>query len=83
MVELILFRNGQSYAKCSARTLAAIRKLAETDNVTVLIITMRGKNICDAIFGDSPAWIAAENGCYLKRGAKSAWETILVKSVPI
>jgi trehalose-6-phosphatase len=38
-------------------------------------VTARGRPMCDRIMGRTQAWIAAENGYFLRRGPDAEWET--------
>lgn len=40
-----------------------------------MVVTSRSIKMCERIIGDVQAWIAAENGYYVRRGSKNRqWE---------
>lgn len=49
-----------------------IDQLSADPNTTVLVITSRSRVMCDQVVGGSTAWIAAENGFFMRRNSKWA-----------
>ncbi len=66
------------YTKTSGTIQNSIRRLAADPNTTVVVLTSRGRELCESLLGDSSAagvWIAAENGYYLRRGVSAGTGT--------
>lgn len=71
----------QMFAKCSAATLKALQKLSNDPQTTVVVLTSRNRSLCDAVLGNNPVWVGAENGIFLKRGSGAEWENLQVRFV--
>lgn len=53
-----------------------IKTLTEDDKTTYLCLTSRSRTLCEFIMGHTRAWLAAENGYFLKTGADSPWQVM-------
>jgi trehalose 6-phosphate synthase/phosphatase len=69
------------FAKAHRRVIELCDRLARDPRTTVVVLTSRSQQLCDQIIGETQVWLAAENGCFLRRGGREQpWESFYVEA---
>lgn len=70
----MLFQHYLRFAEVPQDTKDALRTLNTDENTTIVIVTSRRRDYAMELLGeDIDAWICAENGYFIKRGAGATW----------
>jgi len=63
-------------SRSSPGLMKLVHRIAGDPFTTFIVLTSRSQSMCERVLGESDAWLAAENGYFLKRGQEQPWQTV-------
>jgi len=61
-------------SRSSPGLMKLVHRIAGDPFTTFIVLTSRSQSMCERVLGESDAWLAAENGYFLKRGQEQPWQ---------